>query len=105
MAKLPRGAMSQAIRDELTANPAATPKDVIATLKAKGINVTGQMVSSLRGKMAVGGKKKRGRKKKSEVGVSDQVSLGVLVQAKKLADQLGGVAKAKAALDALAKLK
>lgn len=105
MAKLPRGAKSQAIRDELTANPAAMPKEVVATLKAKGIKVTGQMVSTLRGKMVGGGKKQRGRKKKaSGGGAGDQVSLGVLLQAKKLADQLGGVVKAKAALDALAKL-
>ena len=105
MAKPPRGAMSQAIRDELAANPTAMPKDVMATLKAKGIQVTGQMVSSIRGKMAGGGKKKRRRKKKAAAVAGDQVSMSVLVQAKRLADQLGGVAKAKVALDALTKLQ
>jgi len=53
--------------------------------------------------------KKRGRKKKRKGAGAKQndamLSLGLLMQAKKLADQLGGIEQAKAAMDALAKLQ
>ena len=54
--------------------------------------------------------KKKGKAKKkaapaAKPAVSDKVSISTLVQAKKMAEKLGGVEKAKAALDALAKLQ
>ena len=101
MAKLKRGAKSQAIRDQLSATPDAATKDVIAALKSQGIKVSGQMVSTLKAKMKGTGKR-RGRKKASANGKLD---IEILIRAKKLAEQLGGVEKARAAIDALAKLQ
>ena len=43
MAKLKRGAKSQAVRDQLAATPGAATKDIIAALTAKGIKVSGQI--------------------------------------------------------------
>ncbi len=54
------------------------------------------------------GKKKRSGKKKASTTqptVSDKISISTLVQAKKMADQLGGIEKAKTALAALTKLQ
>lgn len=105
MAKAKHGEKSQAIRAHLTANPTATGSEVVEALKAKGLRVSKQAVSTVRGRMAAK-PKKRGRRKKRAVGKNGaMVSLGVLVQAKKLAESLGGVRKAKEALDALAKLQ
>ena len=42
---------------------------------------------------------------KAKPAVSDKVSISTLVQAKKLADQMGGIEKAKDALAALTKLQ
>ena len=61
---------------------------------------------SVRNKSAA--KKKSASKKKAGVkrqAVNDKVSLATLVHAKKMAEQLGGVEKAKETLDALAKLQ
>jgi hypothetical protein len=106
MAKAKHGAKSQAIREYLTANSAAKGNDVVAALKANGIKVSSQMVSTIKARMGAG-PKKRGRRKKSASAKRNgaMISLGVLVQAKKLAESLGGVEKAKEAMDALAKLQ
>ena len=51
-------------------------------------------------------KKKRGRKPQgAAAAVADSFSVAALVGAKKLAEQLGGVDQAKAALDAIARLQ
>lgn len=101
MAKLQRGAKSQAIREQLEANPQATPKEVVAALKSQRIKVSSQMVSTLKAKMKGGAKKGR-RKKAAGNGKFD---IDTLIRAKKLAELLGGVEKAKVAIDALAKLQ
>src|SRR5688572_13908076 len=106
MAKKKRGVKSQAIRDYLMTNVEAGVSDVVSALKQTGIAVSKQMVSTIRMRMK-GTPKKRGPKKK-RTGAKKQgamVSIGILLQAKKLADQLGGVEKAKEAMDALAKLQ
>lgn len=106
MAKQRRGARSQAIRDQLEADPNARPKDVVAALKEKGIRVTSQMVSGLKSKMGLGGKKRRRRRKAGAARQDGQmISLNDLVEAKKLADRLGGLEKAQQAISALAKLQ
>lgn len=106
MAKKKRGAKSQAIREQLSANPDAMPKDVIATLKKKGMSVSSQMVSTLKSKMSGGTKKRRRRKKRVAARQNGQmISMNDLVEAKKLADRLGGLEKAQEAVAALAKLQ
>ena len=97
---------SQAIRDHLTKQPDDGPKAVVAALRTKKIKVTEGLVSKVKGASA--GKRKRRRKKKAattQSTVSDKISISTLVQAKKMADQLGGIEKARTALAALAKLQ
>ena len=97
---------SQAIRDHLAKHPDDGLKAIVAALGKKKIKVTDSLVSHV--KYASAGKKKRRRKKKTattQPTVSDKISISTLVQAKKMADQLGGIEKAKTALAALAKLQ
>ncbi len=92
---------TQLIKDALAATPDASPAEIAKSLKKHGITAT--YVSNVRAK-AQPKKKKRTTKKKAATS-SDKVSLGDLVKAKKLADELGGVDKAKSLLDAVAKLR
>ena len=98
---------AQAIRDEFAAQGAAArPKDVIAALKAKGMKVASAQVSNIKAKLG-SGKAKRGRKPgaaHSAHSANGMVSLEVLLEAKKLAERLGGVDAARKALEALSKL-
>ena len=97
---------SQAIRDHLAKQPDDGPKAIVVALRKKKIKVTEALVSNV--KYAKTGKKKQRRKKKAattQPTVSDKISISTLVQAKKMADQLGGIEKAKTALAALAKLQ
>ena len=48
MARLKRGAKTQAIRDYVAANPAQGPKDIVAGLKAKGMTVKPGLVSAVK---------------------------------------------------------
>jgi len=95
---------SQAIRDALKQHPKAGPKEISEILSKQGIKVSAVFVSNVKSIS----KKKRGRRKKATAAVkpavSDKVSISTLVQAKNLADQIGGVEKAKQMLDTLAKL-
>ena len=96
---------SAEIRKYLSKKPKAGPKEITEALGQSGIVVTPGFVSTI--KTAVN-KKKGGRKKKSARGgqaTTDRVSLSTLVQAKKLIDEIGGVEKAKDALNALARLR
>lgn len=94
------------IRQYMKDNPKAGPQAVAAALKEQGIVCTPAYVSTIKSLA-----RKRGRKRGRKAGVAAAVatpveglSINLLVQAKKLASQLGGVAQAKAAIDALAKL-
>jgi hypothetical protein len=75
--------------------PKARPRDVVAALAARGIQVTSAQVSTLR--KSIGG----GRAK---VAATYSVSLDHLMAAKALAQRLGGIAVAQRALESLAKL-
>ena len=99
MAKRKHGAKSAAIRAYLAENSGAMPRDVVAALKEKGIRVSPQMVSVLKGKVK-GGSGLRGARGRR----AGNLDLAALVIAKKLADQLGGIEKAREALAVLAKL-
>jgi transposase len=99
MAKAKRGEKSAAIREYLAANPGVRTKDVVAALKQQGIRVSGQMVSTLKGKL--GGEPIR---KRSAAKNNRSPSIDDLIEAKKLTDRLGGVDKARAAIAVLAKL-
>ena len=99
MAKAKRGEKSAAIRDYLAANPGTRTIDVVAALKKQRILVTAQMVSNLKGKVSGKSVKKRAAAKNS-----GSPSIEDLIAAKKLAEQLGGVENARAAIAVLAKL-
>ena len=138
MAKRTGGAnKSAAIRDYLSGNAAAKPKEIVAHLKSKGLTVTPAFVSTIKSKLLSSGEltadgtiilptptKRRGRPKgalgkktalrtatpaataAAPTGIKEgpAVSIEGLVLAKKLADQLGGVANARAVLAALEKI-
>ena len=98
---------SQLVRDHLAVHPDDSPKTIVVALAKKGIKVSEALASNVKyTKPAT--KKKASAKKKAGVKrtvVNDKVSLATLVQAKKMAEQLGGVEKAQEALAALAKLQ
>jgi hypothetical protein len=100
-----RGAMSQAIRDQLALDGSASPKTIQAALKEKGIEVSVGLISAIKygGKNKGAGKKvpgKRGRKP-----AAGSLTIDDLKHAKELADRLGGVDAAIALLNTLASLR
>ncbi|HEY1600863.1 MAG TPA: hypothetical protein VGG64_14745 [Pirellulales bacterium] len=93
---------AQAIRDEFTSQGAgARPKDVIANLKAKGIEVSSAQVSNIKATL---GTVKHGRKHNGKAGSNGTLSIEALLEAKKLADRIGGIEAARHAIEALARL-
>jgi hypothetical protein len=97
MARAKRGRKSQAIREYLSENPTAMPAEVVAALGKRRIKVSSQMVSTLKNKIASG----KGRAARAPNGM---VSIGDLIEAKKLAQKLGSLEKVRSAIAALAKL-
>ena len=102
---------SQAIRDYLAANPQAGPTGTVAALASKGIKVTTSLVSGV--KTRSGSSKKRGRgrgrprkttTRRRRAMSNDTVAISDLLQAKKLAERMGGIERAQTALAALARL-
>jgi hypothetical protein len=80
------------IREALTANPSASVKEIIAELKAHRVRVVPAQVYAIRSTMGNGTVKHKPN------------AYDALIQAKRLADSMGGIDKARAALDVLAKL-
>ncbi len=102
---------SQAIRDYLAANPQAGPTKTVEVLAKKGIKVTTTLVSGV--KTRSGSSKKRGRgrgrprkttTRRRRAMRNDTVAITDLLQAKKLAEKMGGIDRAQTALAALARL-
>ena len=96
---------SQAIRDFLGNEPGATPKVIIEGLAKKGVKVSAALVSAVKysPRASNGRRKKRGRR----AGVSpngSKVDFARLVEAKALAEKMGGISRARSALEMLAKL-
>jgi hypothetical protein len=96
---------SAAIRDYKSSHKDAGPKQVAEALGKEGIKVTPAFVSTV-----LSNDKRRGRKGRRKGGgrrggaPRSGGALATLIQAKKLSDQMGGIDKARAALDALAKI-
>ena len=96
-----------AIRSFMKDNPTAGPQAVAEALKEKGYDCTPGYVSTIKSlakKRSRKGPRKAREAKADAAPVLEGLSISLLVQAKKLAAQLGGVAQAKAAIDALSKL-
>lgn len=131
MAKKSGGAnKSEAIREYLNANPNAKPREIVGALKSQGLNVTPAFVSTIKSKSASGAAPTRGRGrpkgstnktvttkgrrgrppgKKAAVAtsaarVTSSNPYEDLISAKNLVDKVGGIEKARAALEALAKI-
>jgi hypothetical protein len=104
----PRGAKTAAIKAALKANPNKGPKEIAELLNAEGWDMTAQRVSVVKSAMKAKKKaKKAAAAPAPEAGPvvpKDAVSVGLLVKAKKLVQELGGVKEAKTALNALAQL-
>jgi hypothetical protein len=97
MARHKHGAKSAAIREYLSENPGAMPRVVVEALRAKGLKVSAQMVSILKGKQKSG-------PRRAKTSTNGTISKETLIQAKSMADKLGGIAQAQEALAFLAKL-
>jgi hypothetical protein len=110
MARYKRGARSQAVRDYLTANPTASPKQVVEGLREQGVKVKVTLVNSIKYKKPSGGKR-RGRRAMTmsaaarKAPSNGNVTFEQLLDVKRLAASLGGADQVRQALDALAQLQ
>ena len=104
---------SQAIRDFLAANPQAGPTGTVAALASKGIKVTTSLVSGVktrggsskrRGRGRLSGRPRKATSRRRRSMRNDTVAVSDLLQATKLAERMGGIDRARTALDALARL-
>ena len=93
---------SKAIRAYKSTHKRSKPKEIAEALAKEGVTVTPAFVSTVlstaRRKKGKGGRRSPGKAARGGDAYSH------LIQARKLADQMGGVEKARAALDALAKI-
>lgn len=78
--------------------PKATTRQVVETLAARRVRVSPAQVYNLRSMLGKSATGKSGKSKAKSDGYSD------LIAAKRLADAMGGIDQARAALDVLAKL-
>ncbi len=104
------GTKSEAIRTYLDSHPGVGPNDAAKALSKPGFEITPSFVSNVKLADKKKGRRKarRGRPpgsgKKRGRRTGDSVSMSALMEAKKLATAMGGVEKAKAALDAYARV-
>jgi hypothetical protein len=108
-AKPVRGEKTKAIKQALKANKDKSPKEIAEIVTASGIPTTAGQVSNVKSLLASKRKAKAAPAPAAEeaagpVVPKDAVSVALLVKAKKLVQELGGVASAKQALNALAQL-
>lgn len=108
MAKRASGGVnkSQEIRKVFEANPDMSAKEVIETLKGKGVDVKPGLVYLIKGKLS-GRKRRRRRKARQVAAVAARVSsnsdvLGTIKKIKSLADDVGGIRKLKELVEVLA---
>ena len=101
----PRGARSEAIRGYLSRNPGASPKEVVVGLKAGGIEVSEGLVASIKydKRHKAVGRKQSTRPTPEAQGAA--LSVGDLLEAKRLADELEGIEQVRQALEALERLR
>ena len=104
MAKRKNGVnKSEEIRQLLRAYPEMPVKEIVSTLAGRGIKVADNRVYFLKGKM----KGRRGRRKKASQMVASVVATGntdpvkTILKVKSWANEVGGLKKLKALVDAL----
>ena len=107
MARMKRGARSQAVREYLAENPQASPREVVEGLKAKGIKVKVTLVNSIKYKRP----SKSGRRRTSTRRVAGRknrlagATVERLIEVKRFADSIGGMDQVRHALDTLEQLR
>jgi hypothetical protein len=96
---------AQAIRDILNASGKQTPtKDVVKALGEQGIVVSAAHVSNIKAQLRrAGGTNGAGRRGRRPA--ADSVSIAALMEAKRMADRLGGIEQARAVFEALSRLQ
>jgi hypothetical protein len=105
MAKKANGvSKSEEIRRELRANPKMKPKEIVAALAEKGIEVTDALVYFVKGKMK--GRRARKRKAGRRVAAVAQTApsldpVSAILKVKALAAEVGGMKKLQALVEAL----
>ena len=97
---------ARAIREYCASHPKDGPNAVAAALnKQKGWSISPQYVSTIKSNAKKsGGKKTRASSATKPRNGAETFTVSSLLTAKKLAEELGGVSQAKAALDAVSKL-
>ncbi len=106
-AKPVRGAKTAAIKAALRIHKDKSPKEIAEIVTASGIPTTAGQVSNVKSLLASKRKAKAAPVAEEAAGPvvpKDAVSVALLVKAKKLVRELGGVASAKQALNALGQL-
>lgn len=92
---------SQMIREYAKTNAGLGPTEIARNMSHGKFKISPALVSQVLKKKR---KKRKYTRRESANGAGDQISLEAIMAAKKLADSLGGVAQAKAAVDVLAKV-
>lgn len=107
MARMKRGAKTQAIREYIAAHPDQGPKDIVAGLKAAGMTVKPGLVSAVKY-----GKKDRKRSRRPSLRVAARrtssngsITVEQLLSVKNIADAIGGIDHLRSALDTLDRLR
>jgi hypothetical protein len=106
-AKPARGEKTKAIKAALKAHKDKSPKEIAEIVTASGIPTTAGQVSNVKSILASKRKAKAIPATEEAAGpvvAKDAVSVALLVKAKKLVQELGGVKEARTALNALAQL-
>jgi hypothetical protein len=94
---------SQAIRDDLAANPKAESKDVIARLAEKGVKVSPTMVYYVKSKQKEASRRaRRERVAESSRQTGTRNPVEVVLRVKDLAREVGGIKNLKQLVDLLA---
>lgn len=93
---------SELIRNYKQEHPEAGPSAIVEALGQQGVKVTPAFVSTVLSNAKRKARRRGGRRPQAARVAGDGVA--TLVQAKQFAEKLGGIDKARAALDALAKI-
>jgi hypothetical protein len=96
---------SQAIRDALEAHPNKSPLEIAEDLKAKGLNVNAQYVSTIKSNAKSKGRKKRIAKRGRPAGRASRNGLGPVGAALEFIRAAGGLEEAKHALQTVEEIR
>jgi hypothetical protein len=96
---------SQAIRDALAAHPDRSPSEIAEDLKAKGLDVNAQYVSTIKSNAKAKGRKRRVVKRRKPGARAARNGLGPVQAALELIRAAGGLEEAKHALQTVEEIR